>query len=130
MGEVLRGRLDVEQDKLEDCHREIEIYRQQLEGATQSLDQMKAEMIELKDAHAVKLTSMEASAASQKQEAVNKVILEHEIEMESLRSQMENSEKITDLEAAVKSLQEQVKSKTTEVDTLRGKTRLLEKTQT
>ena len=42
---------------------------------------------------------------------------------------MENSEKVTDLEAAVKSLQDQVKSKTTEVDTLRGKTRLLEKTQ-
>ena len=38
--EVLRGRLDVEQEKLEDCHREIEIYRQQLEGATQSLDQV------------------------------------------------------------------------------------------
>ena len=56
--------------------------------------QMKADMIELKDAHAVKVTSIEASAASQKQEAVNKVILEHEIEMESLRSQMENSEKI------------------------------------
>ena len=35
--EVLRGRLDVEQEKLEDCHREIEIYRQQLEGARRSL---------------------------------------------------------------------------------------------
>ena len=34
---------------------------------------MKAEMIDLKDAHAVKVTSIEASAAIEKQEAVNKV---------------------------------------------------------
>ena len=34
---------------------------------------MKAEMIDLKDAHALKVTSIEASAAIEKQEAVNKV---------------------------------------------------------
>ena len=46
-----REKLDVEQDKVEDCHREIEIYRQQLEGASQSLDQLKAEMNELRESH-------------------------------------------------------------------------------
>lgn len=43
--EKVRERLELELHKLEDCHREIEIYRNQLEHATQEIDRLKSEMI-------------------------------------------------------------------------------------
>ena len=99
----------MEQEKLEDCHREIEIYRQQLESATQSVDQIKAELIDLKESHASQLAALETKAGNDKQEAINKVILEHEVELESLRNHMENSGKVAALESTIKSLQDQVR---------------------
>merc|ERR1712223_346344 len=41
--------LEIEQNKLEDCHREIDMYRQQLEHSTRELDRLKSEAIEEKE---------------------------------------------------------------------------------
>ena len=102
--------MDVEQNKLEDCHREIEIYRQQLESATHSVDQLKAEVMDLKESHADQMNALETKASNDKQEEINKVILEHEVELESLKNHLENSGKVAALESTIKSLKDQVKS--------------------
>ena len=42
--EELRAKLDTEIHKLDDCHREIDIYRYQLEEVNRSLDEVKVDM--------------------------------------------------------------------------------------
>ena len=44
----LRAKLETELHKLDDCHKEIDIYRYQLEEANRSLDAAKEDMDELK----------------------------------------------------------------------------------
>lgn len=127
--ESMREKLDVEQHKLADCHREIEIYRRQLENATENVDALKAEMSELKDAHAKAMEKQVSKAGSEKESALSNLMLEHEVEMESLKNRLENSERVAKLEAKVKKLQESLDRKDSDVEALRKKARLLEKNQ-
>ena len=74
--------------------------------ATEMVDALKAELVDLRDAHVNELTSLKAKSGEDRQMALNNLVLEHEVEMESLRNRLENSEKVAKLESKVKKLQE------------------------
>merc|ERR1712223_205489 len=93
--------LEIEQNKLEDCHREIDMYRQQLEHSTRELDRLKSEAIEEKEHFDKKLKDNMTEKDKEKEEAVNKMILEHELEMETLRQELEMSEKVLDYQQQI-----------------------------
>ena len=65
----------------------------------------------------------------EKADIVKKLTLEHEIELEVLREELENSEKMANIESEVKRLREVLNMKDNDVEALRRKTRLMEITQ-
>ena len=96
--------LDLEQHKLSDCHREIEIYREQLEHSTRELDRMKSDAIDEK-VRSEELVKKEVEEKDrEKGEAIKKLMLEHELELETLRQELERSEKVLDYQRQVSSL--------------------------
>merc|ERR1712079_411299 len=125
----VRAQLELEIQKLEDCHREIDIYRQQLEQAALELDKVKTEFIETQEIHAEEKKNLKENSDVEKAEIVKKLTLEHEIELDALREELENSEKVANCEAEVKRLREILQLKESDVEALRRKTRLMEVNQ-
>merc|ERR1712083_242166 len=118
--------MGLEIQKLEDCHREIDIYRQQLEQAALELDKVKTEFIETQEIHAEEKKNLKENSDVEKAEIVKKLTLEHEIELDALREELENSERVANCEGEVKRLREILQLKESDVESLRRKTRLME----
>jgi hypothetical protein len=125
----IRDKLELEMQKLEDSHREIDIYQQQLQQAAQEADKLKTENIEAKELHSSNMSRLKEATDIEKAEIIKKLTLEHEIELDALREELENSEKVANCEAEVKRLREVLQLKESDVEALRRKTRLLEMTQ-
>ena len=121
--------LEIEQNKLEDCHREIDMYRQQLEHSTRELDRLKSEAIEEKEKFEKQLKDEIDNKDKQKEESIKKMILEHELEMETLRQDLEMSEKVLDYQEQVSSLKHQQKENEKMVDELKKKLQDMELSQ-
>ena len=77
---------ELEMQKLEDCHREIDIYRQQLETAALEINKIKSEFIETQQIHAAEKQTLTENSDLEKAEIVKKLTLEHEIELGKLRN--------------------------------------------
>ena len=75
---VFKDKLEVESNKLEDCHREIEIYRQQLEHATSEVDQLKTEMKEQMEMHSEAKNEIISKNKAEWDNQEKKLLLEHE----------------------------------------------------
>ena len=121
--------LEIEQNKLEDCHREIDMYRQQLEHSTRESDRLKSEAIEDKEKFEVQLKEEIAEKDIEKEEAIKKMMLEHELEMETLRQELEVSEKVLDYQKQVASLKTQLKENEQMADDLKKKLQEMEVSQ-
>merc|ERR1719460_1274588 len=92
----LRAKLETEMHKLDDCHREIDIYRHQLEEANRTLDAVKEEMKELQEKYDFQLKSMKSEHESrlgeltlrfksEKSELKQALELEHELELDNFK---------------------------------------------
>ena len=103
--------------------------RQQLEQAALELDKVKTEFIETQEIHAEEKKNLKENSDVEKAEIVKKLTLEHEIELDALREELENSEKVANCEAEVKRLREILQLKESDVEALRRKTRLMEVNQ-
>ena len=121
--------LEIEQNKLEDCHREIDMYRQQLEHSTRESDRLKSEAIEDKEKFETQLRVEIAEKDKEKEEAIKKMMLEHELEMETLRQELEVSEKVLDYQKQVASLKSQLKENEQMADDLKKKLQEMEVSQ-
>ena len=121
--------LEIEQNKLEDCHREIDMYRQQLEHSTRESDRLKSEAIEEKENFETQLKQEMAEKDKEKEEAIKKMMLEHELEMETLRQELEVSEKVLDYQQQVASLKSQLKDNKQMADDLKRKLQEMEASQ-
>ena len=86
----IRNKLELEMQKLEDCHREIDIYRQQLEQAAHEVNKLKTDSIEAKEIHESEMKKLKDASEVEKADIVKKLTLEHEIELEVLREELEN----------------------------------------
>ena len=86
----IRYKLEVELQKLEDCNREIDNYRQQLEQAAQEVDKLKTDSIEAKEIHESDIKKLKECNELEKADIVKKLTLEHEIELDALREELEN----------------------------------------
>ena len=131
---ALRAKLDTEMQKLDDCHREIDIYRHQLEEANRTLDAVKEEMKELQEKYDFQLKSLksehESSLAeltlrfrSEKSELKQALELEHELELDNFKEKqikIENQQQKA-LSSEIEHLKLKLKSKETEVDDLQAK---------
>ena len=127
--EQAKNTLELEQNKLEDCHREIEVYRQQLEHSTREVDRIKSDAIEDKETFEKLLKKEIEGKCKEKEEAVKKLMLEHELELESVRQELETSEKVLDYQQQIASLKMRLQENEKYVDDLKKKTRILEMTQ-
>lgn len=125
----VRDKLELEMQKLEDCHREIDIYRGQLEQANREIDKLKADLIDDRDTLKLGMAKIKEANECDKAEIVKKLTLEHEIELDALREELENSEKVAKCEDEVRRLREALQQKERDVEALRRKTRLLENSQ-
>jgi RB1-inducible coiled-coil protein 1 len=96
--------LELEQNKLSDCHREIEIYREQLEHSTRELDCMKSDAIDEKVRCEEYVKKEVEEKDRERGEAIKKLMLEHELELETLRHELERSEKVLDYQRQVSAL--------------------------
>ncbi len=81
-------------------------HRQQLELAAQEIDKLKTETIEAKENHISEVEKVKNTCELDKAEIIKKLTLEHEIELDALREELENSEKVANCEAEVKRLRE------------------------
>jgi len=112
-----RVQLETELHKLEDCNREIDIYRYQLEDASKALDTAKADraedkgkmeqkILEAEGRFEVALREAKESHEARLAEVRQKLELEHELEFDNLKQQIQTGElsKLTDLEGEVVTL--------------------------
>jgi hypothetical protein len=85
--------------------------------------------MEDKEQHETELKNMTETNELEKAEIVKKLTLEHEIELDALREELENSEKVANIETEVKRVREILQLKENDIEALRRKTRLMEMTQ-
>ena len=129
--EELRARLDTEIHKLDDCHREIHIYRCQLEEVNSSLDTVRGEMKELEEKKEVELQTLKSEHQSRMDEITGKFLaekselrqaleLEHELELDNFKektNKIENQQ-LQALSSDIESLKLKLASKEKEVEEL------------
>ena len=129
--EELRARLDTEIHKLDDCHREIHIYRCQLEEVNSSLDTVRGEMKELEEKKEVELQALKSEHQSRMDEITGKFLaekselrqaleLEHELELDNFKektNKIENQQ-LQALSSDIESLKLKLASKDKEVEEL------------
>ena len=108
--------LEVERNKLEDCHREIDIYRHQLESATRDVDHLKADIEEQKENFLRAKKDIVAKNKAEWEEHEKRLLLEHELEMENLRNDMENNGKLAGLESTVDKLKSLLEKKELDIE--------------
>ena len=104
-------------------------FRQQLEQAAQEVDKLKTDLIEAQETHDTQQSKLKAASEVEKADIIKKLTLEHEIELDALREELENSEKVANCESEVKRLREILQMKENDVEALRRKTRLMEMNQ-
>jgi len=75
--------------QLEDCHREIDVYRQHLHERESQLDQLRAEHAEDMEKWA---TELEERCSTVKKEAETRLALDHELELDALKEEMRKNE--------------------------------------
>lgn len=97
--EELRHQLEVERLKLEDAHREVHLYQQQLQQLSQLVDSLRHDS-------ALALTSLRSSLQQEHESVLAKMVLEHELEQEAtlerLRAfQKSHEEEIQDLNECI-----------------------------
>ena len=127
--EQIRETLELESHKLEDCHREIEVYRQQLEHYTREVDRLKADSIDEKETFERALNKELEEKQKQNEEAIKKLMLEHEVELESVRQELETSDKVVSYQEEIARLTKRLQENDKLMDDLRKKKRILEMTQ-
>ena len=108
---------------------DLHFYRQQLEQAAQEVDKLKTDLIEAQETHDTQQSKLKAASEVEKADIIKKLTLEHEIELDALREELENSEKVANCESEVKRLREILQMKENDVEALRRKTRLMEMNQ-
>ena len=129
-----------EQHKLDDCNKEIEIYRQQLQSASESGDRYKEELEDAKenydkaikraaDEHKKEQEEVVQKLTKEREEIVQKMTLEHELELESLRESIDQSNEIGELKAEILRLKSELTNQEEAVAALKRKTRIMENTQ-
>ena len=126
---IVQQALELEHDKISDCNREVEMYRQQITETSTEIDRLKAEHAEAKELWAQNEEAKILSLNNEKAETTKKLMLDHEFELESLREAINNDERITHYETQLKKLKGDLATKSSELDTLKKKTRLLETSQ-
>lgn len=97
--EELRHQLEVERLKLEDAHREVHLYQQQLQQLSQLVDSLRHDS-------ALALTSLRSTLQQEHESVLAKMVLEHELEQEStlerLRAfQKSHEEEVQDLNECI-----------------------------
>ena len=95
----LKERMETEVQKLEDCHREIDVYRGQLEESSKALDQLQQELTEekersgerekqLEEVRELELRTLEERMAREMGELRQRLELEHELEFDNFKQQL------------------------------------------
>ena len=123
------GRLDTELHKLEDCHKEIDIYRYQLQEANQSLDCAKEDMTELRETKEKEFSQMKEelerkvaelkdSFKREKKELKQALELEHELELDNFKEKVnkEENDQVSTLMSSIGDLQRKLESKEKEME--------------
>ncbi len=123
------SKLEVKSHKLEDCHREIENYRTQLELLDRELDKLKGENAEEKEHWRASLEETKKSLDEEKKEMRKRMLLDHELELESVRQELINNEEVAKLQSEIKRLQKLVEEKNDLAEALKKKKKLLETSQ-
>ena len=100
-----------------------------MEQAAQEVDKLKTDLIEAKETHDGETTKLKEASEIEKADIIKKLTLEHEIELDALREELENSERVANCESEVKRLREVLQMKESDVEALRRKTRLMEVNQ-
>lgn len=81
-----RHQLEVERLKLEDAHREVHLYQQQLQQLTQLTDSLRTDS-------ALALASLKSTMQQEHESAIAKATLEHELEQEALQERLRTFQK-------------------------------------
>lgn len=94
-----RHQLEVERLKLEDAHREVHLYQQQLQQLTQLTDSLRTDS-------ALALASLKSTMQQEHESAIAKATLEHELEQEALQErlrafQRSHEEEVQDLNECI-----------------------------
>lgn len=92
-------RLEVERTKLEDAHREVHIYQQQLQQLQQLVDSLRSDS-------ALALASLKSSLQQEHESVIARATLEHELEQEALQErlrafQKSHEEEVQDLNEGI-----------------------------
>ena len=124
----LRAKLETELHKLDDCHREIDIYRYQLEEANKGLDTAKEDMDDLKvrkeaefnkmkDEFGKKIEELTEKFTKEKKELKQALELEHELELDNFKEKVnkEDNDQITNHMARISDLELKLKVKESEM---------------
>jgi len=137
--EGVKIKLETEVHKLDDCHREIDIYRYQLEEANRALDSSKIDLDEekqklqmefcqMKDELENEIKDLRVKFSDEKRELKQAMELEHELELDNYKEKMNKGEadKMQSLVEEVCTLKKQLNEKKVEFDEYKGKLDQLE----
>lgn len=113
----LHQRLKVESSKLNSACADIQNYQDQLQRSNELIERLKLEM-------AKKVEEQRQQLVAEHQEAVKRMTLEHELELESLKELQ--IKETNALEQTLKDVQENLESKLKELDHLKSQQTLLE----
>ena len=140
--EEVKTRLETEVNKLDDCHREIDIYRYQLEEANKALDSSKIELNEekeklqnelcqLKEQLEKEIEELKSRFKKEKRELKQTLELEHELELDNYKEKLTKGEvnKVDSLLEEVIALKKKLDAKEVELNELNTKNALLEVTK-
>lgn len=137
--EEVKVKLETEINKLDDCHREIDIYRYQLEEANRALDTSKFEMKEQKeklqnDLSQVRsqleteIEELKSKFKKEKQEMKQKMELEHELELDNYKEKLSKGDgnDIESMTQEIAHLKSQLDSKEEELIVIKKKLETVE----
>merc|ERR1712098_1017746 len=138
---MLRAKLETELHKLDDCHKEIDVYRYQLEEANKSVDSAKEDINELKAKKEAEYSKMKNDLEqkiidltdtfkNEQKELKQALELEHELELDNFKEKVnkEDSDQISTLLASIGDLEQKLQNQTKEMeDRLEEKDKEIEK---
>ena len=137
--EAVRQQLDTELARVGDCHREIDTYRSQLEDALRALDGAKGELAETKEEGEARVEmerkerermvkEVGEKAEGELKELKQRLELEHELELDSYKQQLETgeSDRHSALVAELEETRRKEKEKEEELAELKAKTELFD----
>ena len=137
--EAVRQQLDTELARVGDCHREIDTYRSQLEDALRALDGAKGELAETKEEGEARVEmerkerermvkEVGEKAEGELKELKQRLELEHELELDSYKQQLETgeSDRHSALVAKLEETLRKEKEKEEELAELKAKTELFD----